>query len=181
VNAATQTQFSLIRELAGLLGEAHVRFWLRGGWALDFHAGRATRPHKDVDLVTWARHRERLRRVLEANGYVTVRFDEPQVFFEKRGEEVNFAMIQRGRSGAIVTPQFEYWPWPEGAFSGPPRTLFGVTCRALTVEALLEEKEGYEEARGIPLRPKDEVSLRLLRELVGERESRRRIRIDPGR
>lgn len=172
MDAATQTQFSLIGELARLLGEAHVRFWLRGGWALDFHAGRVTRPHKDVDLVTWSRHRRRLRRLLETNGYMTVRFDEPQVFFEKRGQEVNFAMIRRGQSGAIVTPEFEYWPWPEGAFSGPPRTLDGVTCRVLTVGALLEEKESYEKFRGVPLRPKDEVSMRILRELVGERERR---------
>ena len=166
MDAATERQFSLIRELARLLGDAHIRFWLRGGWALDFHAGRVTRPHKDVDLVTWSTHRGRLRRLLEANGYVTVRFDEPQVFFEKHRREVNFAMIRRAPSGAIVTPEFEYWPWPEGAFSGPRRTLDGVTCRTLTIAALLEEKEGYEEARGIPLRPKDEVSLRLLRELM---------------
>jgi hypothetical protein len=170
MNAATETQFSLIRELARLLGEAHVRFWLRGGWALDFHAGRFTRPHKDVDLVTWSRHRRRVRRLLEQNGYTTVRFDEPQIFFEKHRQEVNFAMIRRGASGAIVTPQFEYWPWPEGAFSGPPRTLHGVTCRVLTVDALLDEKESYEEARGVPFRPKDEVSVRLLRGLLGETE-----------
>jgi hypothetical protein len=179
MDTATETQFSLIRELARLLGEAHIRFWLRGGWALDFHAGRLTRPHKDVDLVTWSRHRGRVRRLLEQHGYTTVRFDEPQIFFEKLGQEVNFAMIRRGASGAIVTPKFEYWPWPEGAFSGRPRTLHDVTCRVLTVDALLDEKEGYEESRGVPLRPKDEVSLRLLRELVGERERRGRVRIDP--
>jgi hypothetical protein len=107
-----------------------------------------------------------VRRLLEGNGYRTVRFDEPQIFFEKRGQEVNFAMIRRGAGGAIVTPEFEYWPWPAGAFSGPPRTLHGVTCRVLTVEALLEEKERYEEFRDRPLRPKDEVSLRILRELI---------------
>src|SRR5918997_1486664 len=62
MDRATETQLSLIRELADLLGKAHLRFWLRGGWALDFHAGRVTRPHKDVDLITWTRHRARLRR-----------------------------------------------------------------------------------------------------------------------
>ena len=172
MDAATETQFSLIRELSTLLGQAHLRFWLRGGWALDFHAGCVTRPHKDVDLVTWSRHRGRLRRLLEGNGYVTVRFDEPQVFFEKRREEVNFAMIERGRGGEIVTPRFEDWPWPDGAFSGPPRTFREVTCRVLSLEALLEEKERYEEWRSVPLRAKDEVSLRLLRQLLRERERR---------
>ena len=90
-------------------------------------------------------------------------------------------MIRRGQGDAIVTPEFEYWPWPKGAFSGPVRTLRGVTCRVLTVRALLAEKESYQEFRGVPLRPKDEISLRLLRELVGEREGRRRIRVDARR
>lgn len=168
MDAATRTQFSLIRELVPLLGEAHVRFWLRGGWALDFHAGRITRPHKDVDLVTWSRHRPRLRRLLEANGYRTVRFDEPQIFFRKHRHEVNFAMIRRGSAGTIVTPRLEQWPWPAGAFMGAPLTLRGVTCRALTLRALLEEKERYQQFRGVPLRPKDDVSIRLLRELIDE-------------
>jgi Aminoglycoside-2''-adenylyltransferase len=168
--SATETQFSLIRELARLLGEAHIRFWLRGGWALDFHSGVVARTHKDVDLVTWRRHRGRVRRLLEGNGYRTVRFDEPQIFFEKDGQEINFAMIRRGQGGSIVTPELEYWPWPEGAFSGPPRTLRGVTCRVLTVAALLEEKESYEAFRRVPLRPKDEMSVRILRGLLGERE-----------
>ena len=170
MDAATERQFSLIRELARLLGDAHIRFWLRGGWALDFHSGQVAPAHKDVDLVTWRRHRGRVRRLLEGNGYRTVRFDEPQIFFEKHGQEVNFAMIRRGQGGAIVTPELEYWPWPEGAFSGPPRTLHGVTCRVLTVAALLEEKESYAAFRRVPLRPKDEVSVRLLRGLLGERE-----------
>jgi hypothetical protein len=171
VDAATKTQFSLIRELAGLLAEARIRFWLRGGWALDFRAGRVTRSHKDVDLVTWSRHRHRLRQLLETYGYTTVRLDEPQVFFQKRRQEVNFVMIERRRDGAIITPPFEDSPWPEGAFSGRPATLLGVTCRAMTLEALLEEKAGYEKRRGVPLRAKDEISLGVLRELV-ERERR---------
>jgi Aminoglycoside-2''-adenylyltransferase len=170
MDAATEAQFSLIRELAAVLGEARMRFWLRGGWALDFHAGRITRAHKDVDLVTWSRHRGRLRRLLKGEGYAALRFDEPQVFFEKHGQEVNFAIIERSRTGAIVTPTFEDWPWPDRAFSAAPRRLRGVTCRVLRLEALLEEKERYEEFRGRPLRPKDEVSLRLLRELLPERE-----------
>jgi hypothetical protein len=172
MDAATKIQLSLIGELARLLAQARIRFWLRGGWALDFHAGQTTRPHKDVDLVTWSRHRFPLRRLLEASGYETVRFDPPQIFFEKHGEEVNFAMIRREPGGAIVTPGFERWPWPAGAFGEQPLTLHGVICRALTLHGLLEEKESYEKFRGVPLRPKDEVSLRLLRRLLAEREGR---------
>jgi hypothetical protein len=167
---ATDTQLSLIRELAGLLGRAGIRFWLRGGWALDFHAGRITRAHRDIDLVTWARHRRRLVRLLEAAGYATRRSETAQIFVEKLGHEVNFVFLYR-RGGEVVTPGFEHWPWPEGAFSQRRLELEGVLCRALSLEALLEEKEHYDAYLGTPLRPKDEVSLRALRALVPPRAS----------
>jgi hypothetical protein len=39
--ASTRTarQLTLIRELSRLMGDANIRFWLRGGWALDFLLG----------------------------------------------------------------------------------------------------------------------------------------------
>ena len=46
------TQLRLIAEIEGVLRSARIRFWLRGGWALDFLIGRITRQHSDIDLVT---------------------------------------------------------------------------------------------------------------------------------
>ncbi|NQX62193.1 nucleotidyltransferase domain-containing protein [Paenibacillus qinlingensis] len=44
---------------------------MRGGWAIDFLLGRVTRLHKDLDLVTWVRHREELEQVLNfMNNYI---------------------------------------------------------------------------------------------------------------
>jgi hypothetical protein len=31
--------------------EVLSRYWLFGGWAVDFHAGRVTRDHADIDLA----------------------------------------------------------------------------------------------------------------------------------
>jgi serine/threonine-protein kinase len=70
MDRATETQLSLIRELADLLGKAHLRFWLRGGWAVDFLLGEITRRHSDIDLVTWLRHRQRIRRTLLDAGFL---------------------------------------------------------------------------------------------------------------
>ena len=33
--------------------EAGIAYWLFGGWAVDFYAGRITRPHVDVDIAVW--------------------------------------------------------------------------------------------------------------------------------
>ena len=32
---------------------AGIAYWLFGGWAVDFHAGRITRLHDDVDIAVW--------------------------------------------------------------------------------------------------------------------------------
>lgn len=159
-------QLDLVAEIAEALGEARIRFWLRGGWALDFHLGRITREHADIDLVTWRRHEHRLRRTLEACGWRPVRGDEHVgLDLEKRGQEACFTFIER-RGDEIVTRGYESWPWPPGAFTEVPRSLGGVTCLVMAPEALLEEKENYEAFRGRAPRPHDRVSLELLRRLV---------------
>jgi hypothetical protein len=55
-------ELAVLGELWALLGRTRIRFWLRGGWALDFHLGRLTRDHADIDVVTWAPHRVRRTR-----------------------------------------------------------------------------------------------------------------------
>jgi Aminoglycoside-2''-adenylyltransferase len=43
--------------------------WLAGGVAADFHVGRWTRDHGDIDLVTFEEHREGLDRELVGLGF----------------------------------------------------------------------------------------------------------------
>ncbi|GIO69848.1 hypothetical protein NYE48_23035 [Paenibacillus sp. FSL M7-1455] len=45
------------------------KFRLRGGWAIDVLAGKITRPHDDIDLITWIRNREQLEFALAEAGY----------------------------------------------------------------------------------------------------------------
>ena len=48
-----------------LLGGVDASWWIAGGWALDLHLGRQTRPHHDIDVLVLRRDlpavRERLR------------------------------------------------------------------------------------------------------------------------
>jgi len=62
---------------------------------------------------------------------------------------------------------FESWPFPDAALGHTCR-LGDVVCRTLTPRALLYQKETYETNKGRPLREKDHVSIRLLRELAAE-------------
>lgn len=167
---SNKIQLRLIRELADVLGAAGVEFWLRGGWALDFHLGEVTREHEDVDLIAWLEDGERLRALLEPLGYVHAPEpnDRPELGLRLRkdGEEVAFVFVERSKAGALVTRGYEKWPWPSRTFDDSPRTLQGVTCRVLTVDALLDGTERHHEWSGSPPRPKDIASLELLRRLV---------------
>lgn len=51
-------------EVARLLHGAEVPWWIAGGWAIDLHLGRQTRPHEDVDVLVLRPHLPRLREQL---------------------------------------------------------------------------------------------------------------------
>ena len=173
---SNDTQLRLIEELVEVLGDAEVDFWLRGGWALDFHLGEVTREHDDVDLVAWLADGERIRALLEPHGYVHAPEpnDRPELGLRLRkdGEEVAFVFVERTEAGALVTRGYEKWPWPGTMLDESPRTLQGRTCRVLTAHALLDEKEAHREWSGRPPRPKDLAASELIRGLIQGRDRR---------
>jgi hypothetical protein len=97
-------------QLRAALSAAGVRFWLRGGWAIDFLIGAVTRAHADVDAVAWRRHRIRVQRALTAAGYDIVRETEKQIDFRKDGVDVTFVFLTRA-GGGIASPRT---PSPSG-------------------------------------------------------------------
>jgi Aminoglycoside-2''-adenylyltransferase len=161
-----EVQLGLIQEVGGVLGQAKIRWWLRGGWAIDFHLGRVTRRHDDVDLVTWLRHRGRIRRLLLAAGFREVGgYRPPQLVVEKFGEEVSFLFITR-HDRQIVVPGYESWPFRPGVFSRRTACFRGVQARLVSARELLAEKQEYHEWSGRPLRSKDHDSIVLLQTII---------------
>ena len=47
-------QLGALSHLSELLGQHGIEYWLFGGWAVDFHAGKVTRPHDDLDVTVWS-------------------------------------------------------------------------------------------------------------------------------
>jgi hypothetical protein len=155
-------QLAVVAELGVALSAAGVRFWLRGGWAVDFLLGALTRPHEDVDVVAWRRHRPRVRRALTAAGFRVVRETEKQIDFEKQGVDVTFVYLRRAGAGRIVTHGVPEWTWRPDALPPAWRGIDGVACRVVSARQLLEEKEGDPR----PPRPKDAESIAALRRLL---------------
>ena len=176
----TRAQLGLLAELEALLAALRIRAWLRGGWALDFLLGEITRPHSDIDLVTWARHRLRLHRALPAHGFALARELPVQTDFARAGQGVSVVFVARGRDGRVTTPGIPAWMWRPDALPRRTRTLAGRAWRVLGPEQLLYEKESYEAGTGRPPRPKDLVSMEDLRRLIAAPPARPRARARPG-
>jgi hypothetical protein len=169
---AADAQLAVIGALTRVLAAARVRFWLRGGWAVDFLVGAVTRAHADVDAVTWLRHRRRLHRALVDAGFRVARELDVQSDFAKGGVDVSFVFLTRERDGRIATHGIPAWRWRDDALPRGPRRLHGVACRVVGAAQLLEEKEGDPR----PARPKDVASIAALRRIV----ERARAELDAG-
>jgi hypothetical protein len=176
MDADTRTQFDLIREIAAALDGAGIAWWLFGGWGMDFHAGRITRDHDDIEIFSWKHDASAVRLALTAAEFTHVPGlypDECQTFL-KCGQEIGFWFLVRNEGGAIHTPgRWADWPWAAGAFDSDPLTLAGVTARAMSIEGLLDIKTRFaSHPHGGPLREKDVADIELLRALAVERRPR---------
>jgi hypothetical protein len=164
--ARNQRQLALLREIDHLLGTGRIRYWLRGGWALDFLLGEATREHDDIDLVTWKRHRSRIHQILHEHGFAEVDSTGSYLQFEKESEIVSILFIARRPDGAIVTTGFERGAplfWNDEPLRDPVRRLSDIECRVISVEGQIREKQETPGWIGRPAREKD---LRALEALI---------------
>ncbi|GJG88889.1 hypothetical protein tb265_40700 [Gemmatimonadetes bacterium T265] len=59
-------QLATVAALDALLAGHGISYWLFGGWAVDFHAGRVTREHADIDIAVWAVDHGHLRALSSA-------------------------------------------------------------------------------------------------------------------
>lgn len=163
----TRTQLAILRRLQDELTTAQVRWWLRGGWAVDFMLGRITRPHSDIDIVVWARHRRRTHRVLLEAGLDLAREWPPtQADYQVCGETVSVAYLARTPDCRVITAGIPVWEWPDGSLGRRPRRLEGIDARVVGPRQLLWEKESTERGTGRPLRPKDVQSMATLLEII---------------
>jgi Aminoglycoside-2''-adenylyltransferase len=156
-----ETQLRVIGDLERILSSARVRFWLRGGWAIDFLVGAVTRPHYDVDAVAWHRHRARIERLLPQAGVEVRRRMPKQTDFQKDGVLVTFVYLVRTPHGTN-THLIPEWQWRADALPDQWRRLNGVRVRVVSAQQLLEEKTGDPR----PPRETDLQGITLLRQLT---------------
>ena len=53
-----------------------IEIWVDGGWGVDALLGEQTRPHKDLDIAIQQKDVQKLRELLEAQGYREIKLEE---------------------------------------------------------------------------------------------------------
>lgn len=159
-------QLEVLRQLDLILSGLRVRFWLRGGWGVDFLLGRVTRSHADLDLVTWQRHRRRIYQALHEAESLLERELPVQSDFIKDGQDVTIVYLERVPDGSVVAHGTPEWVWQPDALPSHRHCLQSICARVVSPRQMLRDLKGYEAATGRPLRPKDAGTMTALRDII---------------
>ena len=162
-------QLAALAEVASDLDRAGIEYWLFGGWAVDFYAGRVTRPHSDVDLAVWLADVPRISALLKESHWVhTPDPDEDGgTGYERGGVRIELTFLARN-AGQVTTPlAASDAVWPDGAFGVDTRELREVRVRLVGLDAL---RTGKSTPRDEPDDAAvDAADLTVLADLGGER------------
>jgi Aminoglycoside-2''-adenylyltransferase len=122
---------------------AGIEYWLFGGWAVDFHVGRVTRPHSDIDLAVWGEDAEEVGRLLGADSWE--HHPEPgedgYTAYRKGSLRLDLAFLARDSDGVVYTPlQVGRGDWSPGAFGRDVIQLEGVRACVVSRTSLIADK-----------------------------------------
>jgi hypothetical protein len=133
----TRDHLAALAELDKLLRRHGVDYWLFGGWTVDFHAGRVTREHDDIDVAVWADDYSRLAELLVGRGWAhrPEAGEDGYTSYERGGVRLEVAFLACDEGRRVYTPLRDgRGDWPDGTFGrslptsrpsgrtrGPPR------------------------------------------------------------
>lgn len=171
----------ILATLAELNAYVATPLWLSGGVAVDFLAGRWTRPHGDIDLVAFADDREQLTDELSAIGYRTANSGWITHWFQAGSHRrLEIIFVERDAAGAPVLRIAD--DDPVGAPGHYPllpdyldlncmATLSGVTFRVCSPAGEWLAREDSRDVVGGRLRdPKLDHDRQLLETLLSDQE-----------
>jgi GNAT superfamily N-acetyltransferase len=127
-------QLNALAEVAELLDRHDVDYWLFGGWGVDFHVGRVTRAHDDVDLAVWLDDVDSVVSLLFACGWrhAPLPDEDGGTGYERDGVRLELTYLVSDDEGRALIP-LRAGPvvWSERAPDHELRELHGVRARVL--------------------------------------------------
>jgi hypothetical protein len=134
---AADDQLAAIGMLAKVLERHGIRYWLFGGWAVDFWVGAVTRDHDDVDVAAWRADAGRLIPALQQAGWQHVQEpDEPGARFQLGTVLLEITFVVPDGDRVLVLLPTGPAVWSEQPFGDERRGLGGVTSRTVPLELL---------------------------------------------
>lgn len=136
-------QLAALADVGAALDHAGIEHWVFGGWAVDFYAGRVTRPHDDIDVAVWLDDLPRIRALLERGGWSHA--PEPDedggTGYERGPVRLELTFLVRANDGRVFIPLHDFEArWPDDALAGDDRELRGVRARVVGLASLLRGK-----------------------------------------
>jgi len=156
----TERQLAALAELGSLLDSAGLDSWLFGGWAVDFHAGRITRVHDDLDVAVWAEDADAVASLLGRSAWrlAPEPGDQGWTGYTRDGLLVELTYVVRDDAGRIFVPLPDGSVlWSEESFGNEVRELHGVRARVVPLHVLRGDKSSPREDPGAAA--KDRVDL----------------------
>jgi hypothetical protein len=173
VNDARAIQLRLIEEIGDILATMQVRWWLFGGWAVDFHLGSVSREHGDIEFYIWSVDADRVSRAFLGARFTPqeISYPDEAIEFTKDGQLICAVLLADTAEGIVIPGRWTDWPWPGDAFDGPPGRIGGLAVPVVTVEALLDRSLTYQRhAPGTPpLRERDVLAIEQMRAIIASR------------
>jgi hypothetical protein len=139
----TSGQLAALAELHHLLQGHGLDYWLFGGWAVDFHAGRVTREHGDLDVAVWWHDRDRVAALLEDQAWehTPEAGEDGYTCYERGAVRLEVAFLARDDHGRVYTPLRDgRAAWPDESFGDDAVELLGVEARVIGRAALISDK-----------------------------------------
>jgi hypothetical protein len=156
-------QLTALASIVGTLDHDGLGYWLFGGWAVDFHVGRVSRAHDDLDLAVWIADYDRIDRLLARDGWTHTPEEDQDGYtgYERRGVRLELAFLARDEDGVVYTPLEDgRGSWPEGTFGNDVAELGGVRARVIGRSALRADKAQAHDDPGVAA--KDRADLQTL-------------------
>jgi hypothetical protein len=163
---SAKQQLSALAGTHELFTRSGIDYWLFGGWAVDFHVGSFTRVHDDIDVAVWLDDRERIARLLEAEGWnhAPEPDDDGGTGYERDGVRLELTFLVPGDGGEVYIPlRAGRVLWSDEPLSTDFAELSGVRARVLGFAAL---KRGKARSRDDPVEAaKDRADFAILSQL----------------
>ena len=129
--------------MTALFERGAIRYWLFGGWAVDFHAGRVTRDHADIDIAVWEADHEIVAAALAADGWTHTPSpdDDGYTSFARGSMHLDLAFLALDADAIVYTPLRDgRGEWPLDSFGSDVRELGGTRAHVVTLASLIADK-----------------------------------------